>query len=132
MNLVVTEIIISTALVLLIWFVQILHYPSFHFHDKATFPESMKFHQNRISLIVVPLMICELILSLWFLSQDFSFNNLLTLIIIIFLWVYTFLVFVPLHKKLLIGKNDQLIIKLVKANWIRTVFWTIKFGIIFL
>lgn len=41
-------------------------------------------------------------------------------------WLSTFLLQVPIHGKLSGVKDDVLIERLVKTNWIRTAAWSIK------
>ena len=43
-----------------IWVIQLVHYPSFHFIDKDIYDSFQKFHMNKISIIVIPVMILEL------------------------------------------------------------------------
>ena len=116
---------VTVALVTMIWIVQILHYPSFLYYDKASFPEAMLFHQRRISFIVVPLMIIELVLSMYVFAVDMNLNHLMSLICVIIVWASTFFIQVPLHSKLSTF-NESLINNLVKGNVIRTLAWTLK------
>ena len=46
-----------------IWTIQIVHYPSFHYIDKLSFTNFHHFHERRISIIVMPLMLIELTTS---------------------------------------------------------------------
>jgi hypothetical protein len=64
-------------------------------------------------------------IQLW---QGFSLYSLGSVVIVIFLWVFTFLQFVPLHKS--IGPNQicsNIPNRLVKKNWIRTGLWSLLF-----
>ena len=69
---------ISTSLMVgIIWIIQLLHYPAFHFIDKANYSAFQDFHMNRVSFIVVPTMITELvsgILVVLILPKYFLFN----------------------------------------------------------
>lgn len=111
----------------LIWVIQLVHYPSFHFVDESNFLEFHQFHNARISMIVVPFMIAELITSgiLWWQSPWTSLQSI-GFYIVIFIWLSTFLISVPLHGKLGNGKSDKDITSLVNTNWIRTILWTVK------
>jgi hypothetical protein len=52
---------------------------------------------------------------------------------VIILWLVTFIFSVPLHNKLLQGKDHLHIQKLVRTNWIRTLlWWTRSAGILIL
>lgn len=117
------ELMISTGLLILIWLIQILHYPSFRFIDQRDFPRFAKFHGSRISMIVIPLMFMELGLALFF-------CNPVILTLVTGIWLSTFLLQVPCHN--LLGlKHDPLIIdRLITTNWVRTTLWTIKYVIL--
>ncbi|MFK7933594.1 MAG: hypothetical protein AB8G22_08785 [Saprospiraceae bacterium] len=125
-----TELILLTvswALVGLIWTIQLVHYPSFHYIDPAEFSAFHQHHTNSITLIVLPLMFAELGLSAYLAYQyNFSWQYLLPLFIVLAIWASTFLISVPLHNQLATVKNELLIKKLVDTNWIRTVLWTGK------
>lgn len=120
----------SAALFLLIWFVQIVHYPLFRFLDKENFTNGMIFHQRSISYIVMPLMIAELIVSLYhaYLGEELSYP---ILAIVIIIWLTTFFISVPLHNKLLVEKDTAVIEQLISSNWIRTLLWTLKALLVF-
>lgn len=121
---------VTASLVTLIWLVQLLHYPSFQYYDPETFGPAMVFHQNRISWVVIPLMFTELglsLLSAWTTRTNLSF---ILLSIVLSVWLVTFLIQVPQHQKLLHGKDQGLIRKLILGNWIRTALWSTKLLII--
>lgn len=114
------ELLVSFGLVVLIWIIQILHYPSFRFIDKKIFSGFEKFHTKRISYIVIPLMLTELFLSIIDLRP-------FVIVVLILIWSSTFLIQVPCHEKLKIGFDEKVISRLIFTNWIRTILWTIKF-----
>jgi hypothetical protein len=124
-KLILIQLPISGALFLLIWFVQILHYPIFYFIDEKRFPESMVFHQKFISFLTLPLMLIELVLSVYAVYLNYAWSYYV-LGIVGLIWLSTFLVQVPLHNKLLAQKDHILIKKLIQSNWIRTWLWTLK------
>jgi len=121
------HLLITFGLLILIWIVQILHYPSFYFYDENKFSKAMLFHQRAISYVTLPLMVSELILVTLIFSNSPNFFHLLSIIIVGIIWLSTFLIQVPLHKKLLLSKDNRLIKKLINTNWIRTGAWSIKF-----
>ena len=112
----------------LIWTIQLVHYPSFHALDKVHFIEHMNLHKQRISLLVVPMMLLELATSIGLVlfADLYSELNKAGLIIVILIWFSTFFVQVPLHKKLSSGYDQVIITKLVRTNFIRTILWTLK------
>ena len=113
-----------------IWFVQIVHYPLFIFADKESFPEFSKTHSNSTGYVVILPMLLELMtaLMLLFLYQTSPFYKyyIAAFILLTVIWISTFLIQVPVHKKLPGGYNKNRIEILVKYNWIRTVGWSLR------
>ena len=112
----------------LIWLVQMVHYPIFHRLDKNEFINHMEFHQKRISYIVVPLMITELVTSgvLSFISEQFQILHISGLILVLLVWMATFFYSVPLHSALMDGYSRKSVNKLCSTNRIRVFLWTVK------
>lgn len=112
----------------LIWMVQLVHYPMFYHLDKTNFSSHIAFHGFRISFIVIPLMITELITSfaLVYLSAQYFYFHFSGLIAVIIIWLTTFMVQVPLHKSLSQKRNKYMIHKLIRSNIIRTTLWSVK------
>ena len=112
----------------LIWTVQLVHYPSFHFFEKADFETHMASHKFRISFIVVPLMLMELITSaiLGFYADSLIFLHQVGFVIVVAIWLITFLVQVPLHNSISSGYRENSVTKLVRTNSVRTVLWSLK------
>ena len=118
---------LSTSLMVgIIWVIQLLHYPTFHFIKESDYVEFQHFHMQRISFIVVPVMIIELLSG--FMLVYYLRSNLLTicLIILLFIWLITFVFFTKLHQSLLDGYNKTIVDKLVKINWSRTILWSLR------
>lgn len=110
-----------------IWTIQLVHYPSFHFIDKLSFTNFHNFHERRISIIVMPLMILELISSVALYFNDMSNHTfLLNLIVVGLIWCSTFFIQVPIHNILSQKKDNTMIEKLVNTNWIRTFLWSMR------
>lgn len=117
---------ISAALLTLILVIQLVHYPSFHHYDEATFSQAMREHQDRITWVVMPLMLSELALSGLLIYHTPSALTWLSAGLVGFIWMVTFLVQVPLHAKLITGKDKRAIASLVSGNWLRTGAWALK------
>tara|TARA_Y100001970_G_scaffold192431_1_gene233855 strand:- start:34 stop:474 length:441 start_codon:yes stop_codon:yes gene_type:complete len=114
----------------LIWTIQLVHYPSMKYIPKDRFPEYHNFHSIRISILAMPLMFAELVTSIILLYQNS--NNaiqtifLVNLILVLLIWLSTFLIQVPLHNALSKEKNKEKLSKLIFSNWIRTILWTAR------
>jgi hypothetical protein len=110
-----------------IWTIQIVHYPSFHYIDKLSFTNFHHFHERRISIIVMPLMLIELTTSTaLYINNMSSIVFALNLLIVVLIWCSTFFVQVPIHSILSHKKDKKLIEKLVNTNWIRTFLWSMR------
>ena len=122
------HILISFFMCGLIWIIQLVHYPAFRFVDDKQFVQFESFHTRNISLIVVPLMLCELISAVLLVQYPIMSSRLisLNLIIILAIWIVTFVFSVPCHKSLTKAKDLRSIRILVNTNWLRTFLWTAK------
>ena len=111
-------------MVAIIWIVQILHYPTFKFIDQKKYEEFQDFHMKRISYVIIPIMLFELISGVIVLILDSSLYTLFaaSLMLLIFIWILTALLFSKVHAYLLKGYDEDSINKLIGLNWIRTIF----------
>ncbi len=123
----VTNLIVSSMLCCLIWIIQILHYPSFRFVEQKNFTNFEAFHTKSISYIVMPLMLIELAVSVY-LAYTSPDNTLIlsSMIIVVLIWLSTFIFSVPCHHHLEKEYNSVVIEKLISTNWPRTIGWTLK------
>ena len=103
-------------------------YPSFKLIRSSLFSEFHKSYTNKMLFIVAPVMILELISSLFLVIFDVSDNNteIGLLISLLLIWFLTFFIIVPIHNKLTVNYNKDLNQKLIKYNGLRTIFWIIK------
>ncbi len=126
----IIQVFVSLVLLGLIWTIQLVHYPSFHYVEESHFVSFEAHHTFSVSLIVLPLMIIELITAFIIYFEDSSMLLALNLLCLIMIWTATFTLSVPCHKVLSKTKSAAAIDKLVKTNWIRTILWSIKSGFI--
>ena len=120
------EIFSTFFLTGLIWTVQLVHYPSFLFVADSNYKSFQTFHMRKITYIVAPMMLLELLLSAMNLYRYQSESFVIGFIIVSLIWINTILWNIPLHKKLLQKKELPIIRKLIVANWPRTILWTLK------
>ena len=118
---------ISTSLMVgVIWVIQLLHYPSFHFINDKKYIEFQHFHMQRISFIVIPAMLIELASAL---LLAYFFGSGLTIILLALLlgvWAVTFIFFTNMHQKLTNGYNQIIVDRLIQINWSRTILWSLR------
>jgi hypothetical protein len=117
-----------------IWVVQLVQYPFFSFVDAEKFPAYHSSYTFRITPVVAPAMILELVTSILLLFRaPENFNAKLVwlgLILTLVVWASTFLLQVPLHDKLARGFDAGAHSALVNTNWIRTAAWSLRAALV--
>ena len=118
-----------------IWFVQVVHYPSFRGFEKSNFPDLMKQHQHSITIVVLPAMLVEIASAFAALFGSFGrFGTIavwVNLVALLLIWCFTFFVSVPKHQRLLLGYDTRTIERLISTNWPRTFLWSARSLLIF-
>ena len=119
------SLLVDAGLVVLIWTVQLIIYPSFLYYQRENIIAWHQKYSSRIAIIVVPLMVFQLLYGLIISLYYPTINHFIYIGIVIFLWAFTFLGFAPLHFKISDGNvNHKLLITLIHRNWIRTLCWS--------
>ncbi|MFN8389965.1 MAG: hypothetical protein U0136_06720 [Bdellovibrionota bacterium] len=116
----------------LIWVIQVVHYPTFVFVERDRYAEFQRLHEMRISLIVIPVMLLELVSGALIALRQESSLWTINLVLILLVWGSTFAIQSPIHGKLEKGFDERLVKRLLRSNWVRTVLWTIHSLIVFL
>ena len=126
MNLKIITLMIDTALVTLIWLVQLVIYPGFCFYTEENIKKWHSLYTTRITYIVMPLMLGQLTLYIFVVYSNPVVSHVLNLGLVLFIWIVTFFISVPLHAKIDAIQNTlQARKKLVQTNWLRTIGWTL-------
>jgi len=129
------HIVTTSMMIGLIWVVQLVHYPSFHFVDRNRYELFQDFHMRNISWIVFPIMSVELITGILLIqSPVFGHSNKLffiSMILLALIWFLTATLFISIHKNLSNGYNKNIIYRLVNLNWLRTILWSLRMVFIF-
>ncbi|MDH3403537.1 MAG: hypothetical protein OES32_08855 [Acidobacteriota bacterium] len=120
----------TLAMVGLIWFVQLVHYPLFELASERRFAAFAAEHQKRTAWVVVPLMLLEgatavalLLAPPLGLGRALPFLGALLLGLI---WLSTAGLQVPQHRRLARSRDVAAMRRLVKSNWLRTAGWTLR------
>lgn len=103
-----------------IWIIQLVHYPSFHFVEKSRWSAFHQAHAFWITPVVAPLMLLQLGSSI-FLQES---NQWIFLGLSILVFGLTFFISVPLHQKLEKSYDEKTVRKLIQTNWLRTLAWS--------
>lgn len=128
MDLKTLQLVIDFGFAVLIWAVQLVIYPSFKYYNPDNLTKWHRSYTSRVAYIVLPLMLTQLVITIikaWYQSNLIS---IISLVVVLILWLLTFLVFVPIHQKI---DNESAssthLDELVSKNWNRTILWTFLF-----
>ncbi|WP_339840322.1 hypothetical protein [uncultured Maribacter sp.] len=126
------RLICDSGLLVLIWIVQLIIYPSFSYYKHEDLYHWHETYIKRIAIIVIPLMFGQLIATGLQVYYNQDFYTLASALLVIGVWVITFTVFVPLHKNISNKNSVQLSIEKLKLhNWLRTILWSLIFLLTF-
>ena len=81
---------------------------------------------QRISFIVVPVMIAELASALLLAYFFESSLTIILLALVLGIWAITFIFFTNMHQKLTDGYDNSIVDRLVQINWCRTALWSLR------
>ena len=129
----VIHLIATSIMVGVIWVIQLVHYPSFHFIELKQYTTFQRFHMSRISFVVIPAMLTELFTLILIIISTDPIDTLLTVsgLLLVLIWLMTAVFFSGVHKKLTLGYNKTVVDNLVTLNWFRTLLWTLRFLLIY-
>ena len=118
----------------LIWTVQLVHYPSFGLVPKVAWAAFHAAHTRRMSYVVLAPMVLELGLAI---GLAWAGRRLLpgaagwwSLGLVGLAWAVTFFISVPFHNRLAQGFDYIAIDGLTRTNWLRTLAWTVRMGLL--
>jgi DMSO reductase anchor subunit len=124
------KLLFDFGLFVLIWMTQLIVYPSFTQFDPVDLQKWHSSYTLRISILVMPLMVGQLVVHIHQLSRDYSLIPSVALVCILLAWVNTFLYAVPLHNQIASGVDISIAAeKLVSVNAWRTWCWSFVFFI---
>ncbi len=115
----------------IVWFVQVVHYPLFSKVGASGFADYERDHVRRTGRLLVMPMTLELALSIW---AALSLGGSLAwtgLGLVSFIWITTWTVQVPAHRRLESGFDPIVCRKLARSNWWRSAAWTLRGGAAF-
>lgn len=113
----------------LIWMVQVVHYPLMGAVGEEVFVHYESRHTSLISLVVLPIMLLEIGTGGLLIIADSELERswlIVALLLLVLVWLSTFLIQVPLHSTLTQNFDPIAHKNLVQTNWIRTILWTIR------
>lgn len=114
------------GLLILIWLVQLIIYPSFTYMEESNLSAWHPKYTNMITIVVMPLMLIQLFTSFFLAYSEFNWLLLIQCVLIVLIWAATFFQAVPLHNQIENGDEMRKAANLlVSTNWKRTIMWTV-------
>ena len=126
----------TLAMTGIIWFVQVVHYPLFANVGADGFARYEALHATRTGWVVAPLMVVELATALALLVPSWrpagvsGVSAWVAAGLVGVIWLSTAFMQVPLHDRLAGCFDAAVVERLVATNWIRTIAWTLRSGIV--
>jgi len=124
------NIVATSYMTGLIWFVQVVHYPLFGSVGTNQFTEYEQQHTALTTWVVAPPMLIEgvtAVLLLWRRPTGVpSWQAWGGVALVAFLWLSTAWIQVPCHETLSQGFDAAVHQQLVLTNWLRTVAWSMR------
>lgn len=122
--------IVDFGLVVLVWLVQLVIYPSFRYVNAAELVAWHARYQTLISFFVIPMMFAQV----WLVGRQAlatrSGVDIASAVLVAGAWLSTFTLSVPCHRALAeTGKDPVVVDRLVRTNWPRTLAWTAVFAL---
>jgi len=105
MSIAIIRLLLDFGLVVLIWMIQRIVYPSFLHYSAEDLVTWHKEYTSRFSVIVIPLMFGQLSISVYQLITGTSLYTVISLVIIVLIWISTFFQFVPIHSNISKGRS---------------------------
>ena len=128
MSIAIIRLLLDFGLMVLIWMIQRIVYPSFLDYNTENLVVWHRKYISRLNPIVMPLMFGQLGISIYQVTISVNLYTVLSLGIIVLIWTSTFLQFVPIHSNISKGRvSEKMLKELINKNWIRTALWTLLF-----
>lgn len=117
----------------LIWLIQIVHYPLFGWVGRENFADYERNHSNWITPIVgIPMLIEIATAAMLSFSSPSGIPRWFFTIglgAVVAIWLSTAFIQVPCHSRLSNGFDESAYRWLVWSNWIRTLLWSFRGGL---
>jgi hypothetical protein len=128
-DLALANLVVAAALAGLIWTVQVVHYPLFALVGADGWTRYEVEHQRRITWVVAPLMLANVVLAAALLLDDAGGLAVANAALAGGVFAATGAVYAPLHGQLARGHAGDVIARLVRLNWARTAAWTAQVAV---
>lgn len=124
------HLVSTIAMVGIIWFVQLVHYPLFRYIGNDDFPRYLDRSATLSTFVALPVMLIELATAIVLVAlqpQLIPANYLYTgLGLLVIIWISTLFIQGPKHAALAGGFDLDTLKDLSVTNWIRTFAWSAR------
>lgn len=124
----IAQLISSFMMIGIVWLQQLINFPLFTLVPKESFSVYHQAHLNRSQWLIAPLMLVEVLsaafLLIWPIPQVSYYLYLINFLLIVLIWLETFLMQWPLQKKLRKEHSLVTIERLIKLNRLRAITWS--------
>jgi hypothetical protein len=120
------RLITDSAMLMLIWLVQLVIYPAFRSIEPARFIRWHHGYMRTFSFIVIPPMLLQAGLVAVQCMRAPSLAHWISAAAVLVAWLITFSLSVPCHRQLQrTGNTPEWTDRLIHTNWIRTAAWSL-------
>ena len=120
--------LVDFGMVVLLWLVQLVIYPSFLKIRKDALHAWHRTYTSRVGFIIIPMLFIQLAIWIYKCADALTVSDGIGLALVSMCWILTFFVSVPLHQKIEKGEGTEMVLtKLVQTNWPRTIGWSAVF-----
>lgn len=130
----IVQLIITWIMTGIMWFSQIIHYP-LYMKIREGFIEYERSYIRRSAILLGPLILIEALTAIILIgmAKEGILIKLagVNLILLILIWLSTFLFQTTQHQKLSIRFSKKILQGLIHFNWVRTILWTAKGVVMF-
>jgi hypothetical protein len=124
------QLALTAYLVGLIWLIQLIHYPAFRAIAPERWQDFHQAHTAALGLLAGGPMILSLLVGCWLAWTEPSTRQYAVVGLEVVAWIVTFTLSVPQHTRLAAGPDAAVIDFLIATNWIRTIAWSLKLGLL--
>jgi hypothetical protein len=129
-TLVLSNLAATLFLTGVVWFLQVVQFPLLLHAGGNDFVAYVKAQRKRNTLLMALPMLVELITGVWLLVTPLPHRSVFHgVVLLAFIWLVTLGSIVPLNSRLTRGYDESTIRVLIRDNWIRTICWTARSGL---
>ena len=103
----------------------------FKYVEAPHWPRAHTAHSRNMTFLVFPLMLIELLTCLQLVIENGDLINIVSLSCCLLTWLFTLVIFLPLHQRVAVRPIPNLLALLTRLNWLRTIVWTISAANVF-